>query len=366
MLSYLWRFYSAALAALRHIGDLGYRAFGLLSHRIPSFIVYHPSGIEKPGCLEANDPVDVASTSNCVTYTIRLHPQRDLEIIGVGASAQVFKVDDQTVLKAPWLFERPGDSAPDSDQWHYASDTLFQSSLLQNERTVLQLLQRQPHPHNHSLSKDKIPAQCHRIRWYRDVIDALCHIHSLGIAHADVRIDNILFDEHERAILYDFSAASPLGELNPVFPDLPLPINGPSPNLSEATDMFAMGSFIFQMEHGARPELSVDNHGILVLPKIRTDHPSLDTIIRKAWLGHYSHTSEMLESLNAIDMNGVRHAHDTQLRSRSTESLRDRTRKWRSCVLDGLLSEDQLQSLADSHGLNKDADLLFTAYRTHL
>lgn len=160
------------------------------------------------------------------------------------------------------VVERPGNSAPDSDRWHYASDTLFQSNLLQNERTVLRLLRRCPHPHvieavdtdqpdgiylrrYHSLPEDKIPAQRHQICWYRDVTDALCHIHSLGIAHADVRIDNVLFDEHDRAILCDFSAASPLGQPNPVFPDLPLPINGPSPTLSEATDMFAMWSLIF-------------------------------------------------------------------------------------------------------------------------
>jgi hypothetical protein len=70
--------------------------------------------------------------------------------------------------------------------------------------------------------------------------------------------------------------------------------------------MFAMGSLIFQVEHGAKPELSVDSRGTLVLPKIRTDHEILDTIVRKAWLGHYSRTSEMLEHLNSIDTNGAR------------------------------------------------------------
>jgi serine/threonine protein kinase len=183
----------------------------------------------------------------------------------------------------------------------------------------------------HSLPSDKIPSQLHRIRWYRDLTDALCHIHSLGIAHADVRIDNVLFDEQDSAILCDFSAASPLGQPNPVFPDLPLPVNGPSPALSETTDMFAMGSLIFQIEHEVKPELSVDSRGTLVLPKIRTDHQSLDTIIRKAWLGHYNRTSEMLEDLNSIDTNGACPANDIKLYSGSTESLGDRIRKWREC-----------------------------------
>lgn len=348
MLSYLWRFYSEALAVLRYFGCLGYHAFGLLSRIFLPFIGYRPSKSEKPNDLEANGLVGGASTSNCDTYTIRLHPQHDLKIMGVGASAQVYEVDGQIVLKTSWVFEQPGSNAPGNDRWHYASDTLFQSNLLQNERTVLRLFQRRPHPHiieaidvdqpegiylrrYHSLSEVKIPAQLRRIRWYRDLTDALCHIHNLGIAHADVRIDNVLFDEHDRAILCDFSAASPLGEPNPVFPDLPLPINGPSPTLSEATDMFAMGSLIFQVEHGAKPELSVDSHGTLVLPKIETDHQIIDTIIRKAWLGHYGRTSEMLEHLNSIDTNGACRAHDIQIRSGSTESLRDRVRKWREC-----------------------------------
>jgi serine/threonine protein kinase len=183
----------------------------------------------------------------------------------------------------------------------------------------------------HSLSSDRIPPQLHRIRWYRDLTDALCHIHSLGIAHADVRIDNILFDEQDGAVLCDFSAASPLGQPNPVFPDLPLPVNGPSPTLSEATDMFAMASLIFQMEHGAKPELSVDSHRTLVLPKIRTGHQRLDTIIPKAWLGHYNRTLEMLEDLNSIDTNGTRPDRDIKSRPGSTESLRDRIKKWREC-----------------------------------
>ncbi|EHA20884.1 hypothetical protein ASPNIDRAFT_128357, partial [Aspergillus niger ATCC 1015] len=78
-----------------------------------------------------------------------------------------------------------------------------------------------------------------------DLTDALCHIHKLGIVHADIRIDNVLLDEHDNVILSDFSAARPFGE-----PSLAFPINGPSQTLSEKTDIFAVGSLIYQMEHG--------------------------------------------------------------------------------------------------------------------
>ena len=38
------------------------------------------------------------------------------------------------------------------------------------------------------LRTNKSPAQRHRTCWYCDLTDALCYIHSLGIAHADIRI----------------------------------------------------------------------------------------------------------------------------------------------------------------------------------
>lgn len=56
------------------------------------------------------------------------------------------------------------------------------------------------------------------------------------------------------------------------FPDLPLSINGPSPISSEATDMFAMGSLIYQVEHGTKPDLSLDSHEPSLQPEIRNGH----------------------------------------------------------------------------------------------
>jgi hypothetical protein len=41
------------------------------------------------------------------------------------------------------------------------------------------------------LCKVGVPAQSGRILWYGDIIRALHHIHDLGIAPSDVRIDNV-------------------------------------------------------------------------------------------------------------------------------------------------------------------------------
>lgn len=101
-----------------------------------------------PNDLESNIPSDIREgPSTCETYTVHLQPQYDLDILGFGASGEVYNVSDQIVLKACRIFAPPSSDASRSDLWHYASDTLFHYSLLKNERTVLQLLQNKPHPH---------------------------------------------------------------------------------------------------------------------------------------------------------------------------------------------------------------------------
>lgn len=336
MLLYFWKRYSGVKAALARFV---YRAFGFLFRIFPPFIRSYLPSCEKSADVEVNPPAG----ATCETYTICLLPQYDLEFLGVGASSIVYKVDGSVVLKAGRIFEPPGAEASARDRWHYASDTLFHSNLLQDERTALRLLGQRPHPHimeaididqpegiylrqYQPLSGGRSPDQLGRIQWYRDLTDALCHIHSLGITHADIRVDNVLLDEQDGIILCDFGAASPFGQPNLVFPDLPLPVNGPSPNLSEATDMFALGSFIFEMERGSKPELLLDSNGALILPEIRTGHQGIDMVIRKAWCGQYSRTSEMLEHLHSVDTIG---AHGVQVHVESIESLRGQVKKWR-------------------------------------
>lgn len=335
MLSYFWLLVSNIQNALSHF-----------IHRALSFFSYSTLHFVRHNYIESNAPSDTPSDASiCETYTVQLVPQKDLDIVGVGASGQVYNVNDQVVLKTCRIFEPPGDEASQSDHWHYASDTIFHSNLLKDERTVLQLLQNRPHrhiiaavdteqPEGLYLRKYRHPAvglistQAHRIRLYRDITDALHHLHSLGIVHADVRIDNVLFDDDGMAILCDFSAASPCGQPNPVFPDLPLPLNGPSATLSKASDMFAMASLIFQMEYGASPVLSLSN-GALCLPEIRSGNRDLDEVIQKAWLGHYSRTSEMLQQLIRIDAQTSHCTESTQPLREPLEHLKDQVKGWR-------------------------------------
>ncbi|CDM28640.1 Tyrosine-protein kinase, active site [Penicillium roqueforti FM164] len=336
---YFWNYYSTVCAAWKLFFE---GALGILSGIFPLFIRSYPSSFH-----QSNDTV--GGTSN-YTYTIRPLFQSDLKILGIGASGQVYEVDEDIVLK---------------------SYTIFHSSLLQDERAVLRLFQQWPHPNiieaidtdqaegiflrrYSPLPGSEIPTQPTRIRWYREITAGLCHIHKLGIVHADIRIDNILFNNRGSAILCGFSTASPFSQPNLVISDLPLPVNGPSPNLSENCLRY-------------RPIIK-----------------EIDTIIRKAWVGQYSRASEILENLDSLHIPISQAVSNTQ--GHSIALLKERIRAWRErreintgknlmfipissrlklsigSVLDGILSEEQLQVLADCYGLDKDAESRFIGY----
>lgn len=89
-------------------------------------------------------------------------------------------------------------------------------------------------PEYQHLPKEEIPTQPYRTQWYRDLTSALCHIHSFGIAHADVRIENA------RAVLpFVNLALLALLVCQIAFLRPSLCINGPSLTQSNVMDIFA-------------------------------------------------------------------------------------------------------------------------------
>ncbi|KAI3320994.1 kinase-like protein [Xylariaceae sp. AK1471] len=329
-----------------------------------------------------------SESSKCQTVTIKIEHQPGLEIVGVGASGQIYKIDEDVVLKAGRVFELPNSDASQWDNWFYASESVFHFNLIKDERFIFRLLEQQPHPNiaeaidtDHtegiylrkyqSLSEFKTTERPGRIAWYHDILSGLLHLHSLGIAHSDVRMDNVLIDPPGRALLCDFSASGPFGQPNPPSsdPGRLVPLNGLTETLSDASDRFAMASLMFQMETGAKPLLSIDNSGTLVVPQIHTGHADIDLIITKAWLGEYSSTAQMLEHPTFL-REGRRRTYDSITYPVSKDTLRDRVRQWRKarmeqygCVLRALPAEDQLRSLAHRYGWDMDEQVRFNNYK---
>ncbi|KAL4892566.1 hypothetical protein BDV59DRAFT_202684 [Aspergillus ambiguus] len=350
--------------------------------------LFSPSGRQSVSESEKSEGI-AADPSTEDHYTMRLQTQSDLVMVGVEGSGQIYRVDDNIVLKSGRIFEPPADAVSSQARWFYASETIFHSNLAKNEKFVMRLLQQHPHPnivevvdadHAEGIYLRKYrrmweldgAAPARRVQWYRDITEALVHLHRLGIAHADLRMENMVFDARGGAVLCEFSAATPFGEPNHVFPGQPVPLNGPAPTLSDATDRFAMGSLIFQMEHGVAPGVAVAADGALVLPEIRTGHAGLDSVIRKAWLGGYRDTERMLEQVESLKRDGGRQTWDLN-EEPSREVLKERVARWREgrqkqfgYVLDGVPSEELLRELAGQYGWNKDEDLRFARYRDYL
>jgi hypothetical protein len=83
------------------------------------------------------------------------------------------------------------------------------------------------------------------------------------------------------------------------------------------------------MEHGTKPELSVCEDGTIVFPCIQTGNSGVDTMIRKAWLGEYTSTAQMLEHAYSLHATDGRCLMDSMKQIASRQLLRDRVKLWR-------------------------------------
>ena len=275
--------------------------------------------------------------------------QEDLERLDGGASAYVYAVNDQVVLKSPVTYVLPTYESSQYDRYEYALHTVCHHEDIENERAILRILQRVPHgnivqvialehpegiylrrysPLSRRLQTEK-PVQSIRITWYRDMLRALVHLHQLEIAHADVRLDNFLCDSYDTMVLCDFTCSRRFGQENPSAGGITtaLSVNGFSPVVSDATDRFALASVIFEIEMGAKPILSLLSNTLQV-PTVNTGNENLDLIIEKAWLKKYRSTMDMLGDIESLLDSGGPMA-GVVLHIAAIENLRAQIEDWR-------------------------------------
>ncbi|KAL9104701.1 MAG: hypothetical protein Q9163_000379 [Psora crenata] len=285
--------------------------------------------------------------------------QKDLERLDGGASAYVYAVNNQVVLKSPVTYVSPTDDSSQYDHYEYALSTVCHHEDIENERAILQILEPFPHanivqvvaldypegiylrrysPLSRRLQTEK-PVQSIRISWYRDMLCALVHLHQLEIAHADVRLDNFLYYTHNHSydtiVLCDFTCSRRFGQENPSAGAITtasgittaLSVNGFSPFVSDATDRVALASVIFEVETGTKPVLSLLS-STLQVPTINTGNQNLDQIIERAWLEKYKSTMDMLGDIESLLGSGGPKA-GVALHTPAVENLRAQIKDWR-------------------------------------
>ncbi|KJZ71538.1 hypothetical protein HIM_09076 [Hirsutella minnesotensis 3608] len=240
-------------------------------------------------------------------------------ILASGTSAFIGQVDESTVLK--YTLERGGDS-----------------SRLEHEHRLLNIIGHHEHVIAHKgLTPDGLyleyaengsllefitkakhaPASLQqRIRWCREIIEAVEHIHSKRVIHCDINPTNILLDKNLNIKLADFQGCYLDEGGNVVVPACagePCRYFCPREddfNATRQTDLFALGStihFIFT-GHEVFPDIVAGEEFWDEKVRLRfvsgvfpSDNHACAEIAQKCWRQQYAAASEILEEMRAIE-----------------------------------------------------------------
>ncbi|KAI6874190.1 hypothetical protein KC343_g12329 [Hortaea werneckii] len=155
------------------------------------------------------------------------------------------------------------------------------------------------------------PAQL--MKWAKQMIEGVQFIHSKGVRHSDIRLSQWLLDSGINARLSDFNSSG-----HDECPALviqgqtALGVEDPSHFMpreycednSVRSDLFALGSALYEIEHGSRPYADEDDD-IITQRFARGDFPSvsdltLGCIILASWRGEFDSATQMLEMARPI------------------------------------------------------------------
>jgi len=151
-----------------------------------------------------------------------------------------------------------------------------------------------------------IAAPCLR-RWARQCIESIVFIHAMGVRHSDLRLDQWLLDNDMNARLSDFNgsgydARAALGlegskALGHEESSYYLPRDPTTDNRNES-DLFALGSVLYELLVGQRPYKNLEDDAIESLYK-RGQFPSVEglllgELILGCWRGRFLSAQEVL------------------------------------------------------------------------
>lgn len=146
-------------------------------------------------------------------------------------------------------------------------------------------------------------------KWAKQMIQAVEFVHSKGVRHSDIRLEQWLLDSEMNVQLSDFNSSGhdeclSLGlrcerALGNEAPSHFMP-RDPSDDNSVLSDLFALGSALYELEQGSSPYAGEDEETITKQFALQ-EFPSvsgltLGCIISRSWKGGFSSASEMCRS----------------------------------------------------------------------
>jgi len=153
-----------------------------------------------------------------------------------------------------------------------------------------------------------------RLKWSRQVTEAVAVIHNKGVIHCDIKVPNLLLDEELNVKLCDFQGrlVGPDGQVlrdggsseNPKFF---MPRDDPT-HADIITDIFALGSTIYHILEGHEPFPELDSFAdedeITArfssgrYPELKC--ASIREVIHNCWSAKYSSTTEVLSDVQQL------------------------------------------------------------------
>ena len=182
-----------------------------------------------------------------------------------------------------------------------------------------QLYYTMPYLPNGDLSKVDLRDSPSRIAAViRALAGALGHAHKHGIVHRDVKPENVLFDQHRRALLTDFGIARASDSLRVTREGATMGSSGyMSPeqargqDIDGRSDLYSLGVVCYELLTGDLPYRGADALSTAIahieqpVPKLpplkRTWQPFVDKALAKSPEARFQNAEEMIAALDAVD-----------------------------------------------------------------
>ena len=151
----------------------------------------------------------------------------------------------------------------------------------------------------------QIQIQAQALRWAVQAAEALQFMHEKGVFQVDVGAHNILLDKRNDLKFCDFAGSSIDGSSCTVAPGASASKPDKDFEPSVETELFALGSFLYEMETGFVPyhdKQTIDEieelFGADVFPD--TQGLVLGEVIQKCWRGQFGSASEALADIKRV------------------------------------------------------------------
>lgn len=141
-----------------------------------------------------------------------------------------------------------------------------------------------------------------KLRWVEQIFDAVQFVHSRNVLHGDISCNNIFLDDSLDVKLGDF-AGSAIDDLPPLI-CYETSHELPDEDISTMTELFALGSTIFEVMTGAKPYKDLAEHEISAAfsegryPDLRNVSVFRSTIAR-CWSQDYATVDEALKDVKS-------------------------------------------------------------------